>query len=218
MIFSRSNRHGMAPATPVVLYCACSLDGFIAATDGSVGWLDQFSAEGEDYGYAGFLAGVGALVMGSRTYEQVLGFGKWPYADLPCFVTTSRELPVPCGADVRFRAGDDLGALAAESRTAARSRAVWLVGGAALARSMLGAGVVDTLDLALMPVLLGRRDSPLRPRDAAARPRPFREPDACGRRRAAAVLGAGRRVSAQPTGARISVRISSGATSRGSFR
>ncbi len=145
----------MAPATPVVLYCACSLDGFIAATDGSVGWLDQFSAEGEDYGYAGFLAGVGSLVMGSRTYEQVLGFGEWPYADLPCFVATSRELPVPDGADVRFRAGDDPVALAAEARTAARSRAVWLVGGAALARSMLGAGAVDELDLALMPVLLG---------------------------------------------------------------
>ena len=145
----------MAPATPVVLYCACSLDGFIAATDGSVGWLEAFSRDDEDYGYAGFLAGVGSLVMGSRTYEQVLGFGAWPYAGRPCFVTTSRELPVPSGADVRLRAGDDLGALAAEARTAAKSRAVWLVGGAALARSMLDAGIVNTLDLALMPVLLG---------------------------------------------------------------
>jgi dihydrofolate reductase len=145
----------MAPATPVVLYLACSLDGFIAAPDGSVGWLEAFSRDGEDYGYAGFLAGVGALVMGSRTYEQVLGFGEWPYADLPCFVATSRTLSAPTRADIRFRSGDDLEALAAEARTAAGDRAVWLVGGAALARSMLDAGLVDTLDLALMPVLLG---------------------------------------------------------------
>jgi dihydrofolate reductase len=142
----------MTSATPVVLYLACSLDGFIAAPDGSVAWLETFSG---DYGYAGFLAGVGALVMGSRTYEQVLGFGAWPYGGRPCFVASSRALPVPAGADVRLRAGGDLEALAAEARTAAEGRAVWLVGGAALGRSMLDAGVVDTLDLALMPVLLG---------------------------------------------------------------
>jgi len=145
----------MTPATPVTLYLACSLDGFIAAPDGSVAWLDLFSAGGEDYGYAGFLAGVGSLVMGSRTYEQLLGFGAWPYAGRPCFVVTSRRLPVPDGADVRLRAGSDLGAVVAEARTAAEGRAVWLVGGGALARSMLDVGVVDTLDLALMPVLLG---------------------------------------------------------------
>ncbi len=145
----------MTPATPIALYLASSLDGFIAAPDGSVGWLETFSGDGEDYGYAGFLAGVGALVMGSRTYEQALGFGEWPYADLPCFVPTSRTLPVPDGADIRFRSGEDLEALAAEARTAAGDRAVWLVGGTALARSMLDAGLVETLDLALMPVLLG---------------------------------------------------------------
>jgi dihydrofolate reductase len=144
----------MAPATPIVLYLACSLDGFIAAPDGSVAWLDRFSAGG-DYSYAGFLAGVGALVMGSRTYEQALGFGGWPYARLPCFVPTSRTLPVPDGAVIRFRRGDDLETLATEARTAAGDRVVWLVGGAALARSMLDKGLVEMLDLAVMPVLLG---------------------------------------------------------------
>ena len=155
MLFSWRNRHGMTPATPVVLYPACSLDRSIAATDGSVGWLDRFSAEGEIYGYDGFLAGVGSLVMGSRTCEQVLGFGEWPYAGRPCFVTMSRELPVPNGADVRFRAGDASGPSRLSPglpRTAAPSG---LVGGGALARSMLDAGVVDALALALMPVLLG---------------------------------------------------------------
>lgn len=93
--------------------------------------------------------------MGSLTYEQVLGFGAWPYAGRPCFVTTSRALPVPERADVRFRAGGNLGDPATEARTVAVDRTVWLVGGAAIARSMLDAGVVDALDLALMPVLLG---------------------------------------------------------------
>ncbi len=70
LIFTRRNRHGMAPATPVVLYRACSLDGFIAATDGPVGRLARFSAEGEDCCHDGLLAGVGSLVMGSRTHAD----------------------------------------------------------------------------------------------------------------------------------------------------
>jgi len=145
----------MASAPSIVLYLACSLDGFIAAPDGSVGWLEAFSSDGEDYGYAGFLARVGAIVMGSRAYEQAFESGAWSYANLPCFVLTSRTLPMPDGADIRFRSGDDLEAVAAEARAAAGDRAVWLFGGGVLARSMLDAGIVDTLDLALMPVLIG---------------------------------------------------------------
>ena len=57
----------------VSLFIATSLDGFIADSEGGVDWLftDQ------DYGYAAFFATIGALVMGRRTYEQVLGFGDW---------------------------------------------------------------------------------------------------------------------------------------------
>ena len=68
-----------------VYYTATSLDGFIAGPDNSLDWLLQFG-DGADTGYEEFIAGIGALAMGSTTYEWVfreLGLADrpeaWPY-------------------------------------------------------------------------------------------------------------------------------------------
>lgn len=59
----------------VVLFIASSLDGYIATASGDVDWLftDQ------DYGYIDFFALVDTVLMGRRTYEQILSFGEYPY-------------------------------------------------------------------------------------------------------------------------------------------
>ena len=76
----------------IVLYIATSVDGYIATADGSVDWLSEVNDSDEDYGYDQFYAGVDALVMGSKTYEQVLTFGDWPYPDKPVYVMSQRQL------------------------------------------------------------------------------------------------------------------------------
>jgi hypothetical protein len=49
------------------VYIATSLDGFIARDDGDIGWLTGHPVpEGEDYGYAAFMEGMGAIVTGPR--------------------------------------------------------------------------------------------------------------------------------------------------------
>jgi len=139
--------------SPIILYIAASLDGYVAAPDGSFDFLSPFEGTGEDYGYACLLSRIGALLMGRRTYEQILGFDTWPYSDLPVLVLASRPLPTPEGGDVSFVAGGPADLVrAARKRT---DRPLWLVGGARLAQSMFGAGLVDELELALVPVLLG---------------------------------------------------------------
>jgi len=138
-------------ASDVVAYLAVSLDGFIAASDGSVTFLDDFGSE--EFGFHEFIAGVGATVMGSTTYEQVLGFG-WPYGDMTTLVLTSRQLEVPEDAIVTFssaRTGD-----AITSFAAATDKRVWIIGGGRVVTAALGAGVVDTLELYIMPVALGQ--------------------------------------------------------------
>ena len=70
----------------IVYYVAASLDGFIADSAGGVDWLP--SGESNDYRYAEFYAGVEALVMGRRTYDQALSFGEWPYPGKPAYVFT----------------------------------------------------------------------------------------------------------------------------------
>lgn len=93
-------------------YAATSLDGFIATEDHSLDWLDALGIT--ESSYPEFIAEVGALAMGSGTYEWLLRNqeqvikelgSSWPYTQ-PTWVFTSRELSAVSGADVRFARGD----------------------------------------------------------------------------------------------------------------
>lgn len=156
-----------ATAPRFVYYTATTLDGFLADPEDSLDWLmRQNLDEAGPQNYGAFIAGIGALVMGSTTYEWVLahiaesGEG-WFYAQ-PTWVLTSRDLDVPEGADVRFARGavsdvvDDL-------RTAAGERDVWIVGGGDLAGQFCDAGLLDEVIVSIAPVVLGA-GRPLLPR------------------------------------------------------
>ena len=77
------------------VYIATSLDGFIATNDGNIDWLYEIpNPSHSDYGYAEFMSGIDAIVMGRKTFEKVLSFGDWVY-DKPVFIlsNTLTELP-----------------------------------------------------------------------------------------------------------------------------
>ncbi len=80
----------------VRLYIACSLDGFIAKKDGSLDWLDAIENPNEDdYGYNDFYSRIDTIVMGRKTYEEILGFGvEWPYNDCQTYVVSSKDLKI----------------------------------------------------------------------------------------------------------------------------
>jgi len=144
-------------------YVAQSLDGYIAERDGGLDWLLKYDGEAgadasqaTDGDYDRFFARVGAVVMGSATYEFILAEeqGRWPYEGTPCWVFTSRELPVPAGADVRFASGP-VAPVHEQLRAAAGERNVWIVGGGGLASDFAEAGLLDELLLTIVPVVLG---------------------------------------------------------------
>jgi dihydrofolate reductase len=156
-----------------VYYCASSLDGFIARADDSLDWLlgyqGSFEHEAAEPGpmseggaYERFYEGVGALVMGSATYEWILdhlgvaGGGQWPYAGKPCWVLSSRELRLPEGEGVDVRVVDaPVGDLYEEMAAAAGDRALWLVGGGGVASQFADEDCLDELHLTVVPVVLG---------------------------------------------------------------
>lgn len=134
-----------------------SLDGFIANTDNTVGWLENagsvyeagvtISAEE----IAEFVKGIDCYVMGSRTYEHALKLG-WVYGETPVIVVSGREWP-PARKSVEFYAGD-LKTLI-DVKLAPRYRNIWLVGGAMLCQRFLQLGLVDEIRLTIALVVLG---------------------------------------------------------------
>ena len=135
----------------ITYYVAASLDGYIADAGGGVGWLPEGDAS--DYGYDDFYAGVDALAMGRRTYDQVLEFGQWPYAGKPAYVFTSHP-PDENPYGLEFVGGSP--AEFVDSVASRYSGAVWLVGGANLAEQFRSAGLIDEYVVHLIPVILGR--------------------------------------------------------------
>jgi dihydrofolate reductase len=152
-------------------YTATSLDGFLATVDHSLDWLvTRQQDQGGPLDYAEFIAGVGALAMGSTTYEWILDHefpggdltaGTWPY-EQPSWVFTTRDLPAVPGADVRFARGDVV-PVHREMVEAAAGRNLWVVGGGDLAGQFADRGLLDELLVMIAPVTLGA-GPPLLPR------------------------------------------------------
>ena len=155
-------------------YTASSLDGFIATVDDSLDWLFTLG-DVNDTSYPSFIKDVGALAMGSATYEWMLRHAvgpnaerpePWPYTQ-PTWVFTSRSLPLVAGADLRFARGD-VRPVHAEMAKAAGGKNVWIVGGGDLAGQFYDAGLLDDLYVQVGSVTLGA-GKPLLPR-AITRP------------------------------------------------
>jgi dihydrofolate reductase len=152
-------------------YCAASLDGYIAEADDSLAWLLDYegSFEGDGVepgplggggGYERFYEGVGALISGSTTYEFVLDHlaedGEWPYKGKPCWVLSSRDLPVPKGEEVDVRVVNARVAnLHDRMISAAGERNLWIVGGGNVASQFADEGLLDEVLVTVVPVVLG---------------------------------------------------------------
>jgi dihydrofolate reductase len=156
-------------------YTASSLDGFIATLDDSLEWLFPLGDIGAT-SYPTFIKDVGALAMGSATYEWMLRHGVgtddggsqgWPYTQ-PTWIFSSRTLTPVAGADIRFVRGD-VRPVHAEMVAAANGKNVWLVGGGDLVGQFYDHGLLDELFVQVGSVTLGS-GKPLLPRAITSPP------------------------------------------------
>jgi dihydrofolate reductase len=150
-------------------YTATSLDGYIATLDDSLDWLFPLGDVGAT-SYPEFIKGVGALAMGSATYEWMSrhlakpyaeNSGAWPY-DQPTWVFSHRQLPGVADADIRFVQGD-VRLVHDQMRAAANGRYLWLVGGGDVVGQFHDTGLLDEIIVQVGSVTLGS-GKPLLPR------------------------------------------------------
>ena len=142
---------------------ATSLDGYIAGPKGEADWIVM----DPDIDFRALYAQFDTALVGRRTFEMLTG-GKKKGGALPgmktfVFSRTLRQRDYPKVTIVAEKAEETLTALRAES-----GKDIWLFGGGLLFRSLLDAGLVDTVEVAIIPVLLGG-GIPLLPPPAKAR-------------------------------------------------
>jgi dihydrofolate reductase len=140
-------------------YVAVSVDGFIAPLDGSTDWFDQ-AREGHgppgktEGGYLNFVNGIGGLILGRTTFETELSFGPWSYEALPSVVMTNRTLAT-APANVQTAAGNPAQPLEA-LKAKVQHGDIWLLGGGVLAGQLLDAGLIDKVEITVLPIALGQ--------------------------------------------------------------
>jgi len=144
----------------VRVYLGCSLDGCIAGPEHDLSFLmeqpppEPDADPGDALSFEGFMADVGALLMGRHTYQVPLDYDAWHYGDRPVLVATHRELPPAPKGGTAWAVQGSIEQLIAEAKEAAKGKDVYLDGGN-LVRQGLEAGLVDELTLTFLPLILG---------------------------------------------------------------
>jgi dihydrofolate reductase len=138
--------------TEFIIYIATSLDGYIARSDESIDWLNSTGEEiDQDTGYTQFYESIDALVMGYSTYEQVLGFGDWPYPGKLSYVLTNQNLSTTTSDVIFIKSLEEV----IEEIIKRGHRLVWLVGGGKVISPFIRNGLVDEYHIFLIPIILG---------------------------------------------------------------
>ncbi len=137
----------------VKLYIATSLDGYIARHGGNLDWLREFpNPSKEDFGYKEFFSSVDTVIMGGRTYRDVLCMDVvWPYKDKTTYVITRN--PIIPKENIHFiteNVTETISRLREED-----GKDIWLVGGGELITMLLNQNLVDEMIITYIPIILG---------------------------------------------------------------
>lgn len=139
------------PAT--VVYVATSIEGFIARPDGAIDWLGE-PENGEDFGWVEFIGTIDRIVMGRKTFEQVVSFDSWPYEGTPVTVLSATLDSLP--EDLRGKA--ELSSLDPEAlleQLAKQGCSKVYVDGGKTIQTFLHADLIDELIITTIPILIG---------------------------------------------------------------
>ena len=136
------------------VYIATSLDGFIATCEGGLDWLSEIpNTEQSYFGYAEFISGIDAILMGRNTFQKVLTFDTWPY-DKPVFVLGNTLVSVPENvADKTEIVNGEVRMLVDQLNK--RGYHNLYVDGGSVIQSFLEEDLIDEMIITRVPILLG---------------------------------------------------------------
>lgn len=138
----------------VILYIATSQDDFIADKNGGVDWLPGPTENPTDmFGYKKLMDRVDTIVMGSKSYTQILTFGNWAWQNKHTYVFSKQSLQ----SDLSYISiTKDSPAIFMQARKSNPTvqKDIWLLGGAGLAQSFAKEHLIDEIILTIVPQVL----------------------------------------------------------------
>lgn len=136
------------------IFIATSLDGYIAKPNDDMSFLKPVEKEGEDYGYAAFVADVDTIILGRRTYDWVLnaiGPSHYDTGDKKIYVIT--RTPRPGTDTITFYTGDLVELI--KQLKSQPGKNIYCDGGAQVIHELLKHDLVDEFTISVIPVLVG---------------------------------------------------------------
>lgn len=144
----------------VILFIAMSLDGYLADREGNVDWIGGHGKDDEMMDtYADFITGVDTVVMGFRTYDQVvtqLSPDQWVYSGLNSYVVTHRDRFEDCPFQemIHFTNEDPCSLVKKLRQT--EGKQIWICGGAQIIQQLMEEDLIDLYEISVIPILLGK--------------------------------------------------------------
>lgn len=137
----------------IKLYIAASIDGYIAGNDGDLDWLTEYPINSEtNYGYDDFYQSVDTVIMGGRTYRDILNMDvMWPYKDRITYVITHN--PADSKGNIHFISDNIIEAISQLQKEEGED--IWLVGGGKLITMLLNQEMIDEMTITTIPIILG---------------------------------------------------------------
>ncbi len=132
----------------IKLFIASSLDGYIASEDGGIDWLPKNT----DSGYDEFYKTIDTVLMGKKTYQQVLTFGAYPYEGKNSYIFTRNS---DQNKDENVEFVSEIEEFVKEL-VSSSGKDVWLVGGAEIFSYFFNRGFVDEIIVSVIPIVLGK--------------------------------------------------------------
>ncbi|HEX5728191.1 dihydrofolate reductase family protein [Microbacterium sp.] len=142
----------------VVIHATVSVDGFMADTDGRVDWMDGFPVAPEDEDLVGRVVHDLGAVVGGANRAQTIEDGEVPYGGtlgVPVYLMThTAHEPIEKDGVTYTFVVDDIGQAVESAKRAAGDKWVSLLGGT-ISRQCLELGLVDEIQLHVVPIILG---------------------------------------------------------------
>jgi dihydrofolate reductase len=131
----------------IILNVAVSLDSMIEGPKGEYDWCftDQ------DYGMKEFIKSIDAIFYGRKSYELVQSMGENPWVGLKSYVFSNS---MKANDEYELVNGDIIAKV--QAIKAMPGKKIWLFGGAELTTALMKAKLVDELQLAVHPIILGQ--------------------------------------------------------------